>query len=162
MAVNPQQSVQALAHQLKDVDARVVFTTAHLLPVLQQVCDAAGLDIPTSNIVLIQGCSDGFTTLETAIDGAAAIESHRVTSPEELNRVALIVYSSGTTGKAKGIMLTHRNIVSMYVMVGRILCAQPRTWRQRLCCQCSTTELMFCQPCRCTSCMAIVCCATNR
>ncbi|KAJ1935492.1 4-coumarate--CoA ligase, partial [Linderina pennispora] len=118
MAVNPQQSVQALAHQLKDVGARVVFTTARLLPVLQQVCDTAGLDIPTSNIVLIQGCSDGFTTLDTAIDGAAAIEPHGVTDPEELTRVALIVYSSGTTGKAKGIMLTHRNIVSMYVMVG--------------------------------------------
>jgi malonyl-CoA/methylmalonyl-CoA synthetase len=51
---------------------------------------------------------DGGTLLERAMDAAPSFE----TVASAPNDLAAIVYTSGTTGRAKGAMLTHRNLAS--------------------------------------------------
>jgi 4-coumarate--CoA ligase len=53
--------------------------------------------------------------------------NERVARPVELdpkNDLAYLVYSSGTTGKPKGVMLTHTNIVSNILMLVAVASGQ--------------------------------------
>jgi long-chain acyl-CoA synthetase len=42
------------------------------------------------------------------IDGSTPVQTYNITEEE----LAVIIYTSGTTGKSKGVMLTHKNIIS--------------------------------------------------
>ena len=51
-------------------------------------------------------------TLAQWLDGAAHAAGAPAPVPPQAHDLAAIVYTSGTTGKPKGVMLTHRNVVS--------------------------------------------------
>jgi long-chain acyl-CoA synthetase len=105
------------AYIAKDCGAKVVFaeTTHHLEGLL-----AHASDLPeVQHFVLIRGDSDDsrVTTLATLLESegvdAEAFETKALLAkPEDL---ATFVYTSGTTGQPKGVMLTHGNIVSNVV-----------------------------------------------
>jgi acyl-CoA synthetase (AMP-forming)/AMP-acid ligase II len=103
--INPLCTVDELAHRLRDSNAAFLLTTPDSL-------DRARAAASASNVreLLIVGESSEATSFASLVaddDGSAP----NVTIEAEKDLVALL-YSSGTGGLPKGVMLTHRNLVA--------------------------------------------------
>jgi long-chain acyl-CoA synthetase len=112
-----------------DCGAKVVFaeTTNHLEGLLSKA-DA----LPkVEHYVLIKGESSDprVTTMAALLESGAGVDpaqfeaKARACKPDDL---ATFVYTSGTTGQPKGVMLTHRNIVSNVVSAMEVMNLQRR------------------------------------
>ncbi|PVH85077.1 acetyl-CoA synthetase-like protein [Cadophora sp. DSE1049] len=111
---NPASSVKELAFQLKDSGAKALVTHVSSLKIALQAAKLAGM---LQNRILLMGDekSGGVVHMQDFI--ASARETPRLERhvPKSTD-LSFLVYSSGTTGLPKGVMLTHRNIVSNTLM----------------------------------------------
>src|SRR5215217_452756 len=101
---------EQVAHQFANAGNRVVVTERHFLPTVL----AARLRVPAvDHVVLLDGRERDATSLHALEEsGTSAFrfgETWRAVAPEDL---ATIVYTSGTTGPAKGVELTHANALA--------------------------------------------------
>ncbi|KAJ2829866.1 hypothetical protein GGI24_002041 [Coemansia furcata] len=120
-ALAPDLSTAEVARRLAEVKANFVFVAAELIPVLLAACDLAGLDIDQEHIILVSGSCTGYTTLSSIYSetDTSLFEPYAIADVEEQrSKVAIIMYTSGTTGDAKGVVLTHGNLANMYTMAG--------------------------------------------
>ncbi|KAI7876378.1 acetyl-CoA synthetase-like protein [Lichtheimia hyalospora FSU 10163] len=104
---NPYYTENEFLHQIINSGARALVTVRTLLPTLLKVCTNAGT-IPKEHIFVF-GESDGNDESSTRHVKFPLQDAHCI---DPRNDVAFINYSSGTTGLAKGVMLTHHNIIS--------------------------------------------------
>ncbi|ORY11198.1 4-coumarate-CoA ligase-like protein [Clohesyomyces aquaticus] len=114
---NPGYTVEELAFQLKDSGAKSVVTQ---LPFIKSAKEAAGkAGIPENRIIIIGDQRDpsGMVKHFTSIRNTSGTARFRRTKAEPHDDLAFLVYSSGTTGHPKGVMLTHRNIVANVLML---------------------------------------------
>lgn len=95
--LHPREMVQII----EDADVSTVFASPKMAAGLQSALKEAGADL--RDVVMI-----GSPTYETLFAGQTATTP--VSDPEEL---AWLFYTSGTTGRAKGAMLSHRNLIAM-------------------------------------------------
>jgi acyl-CoA synthetase (AMP-forming)/AMP-acid ligase II len=102
---SPLSTAEGLAIQLDDSRARFLLTTPALLATALKAAVSTGVEE-----VFVLGEAEGATPFAQLLAGDAAPVSVDIDPARDL--VAL-PYSSGTTGRAKGVMLTHRNLVAM-------------------------------------------------
>jgi 4-coumarate--CoA ligase len=109
---NPGYTVEELAYQLKDSGARMLATQLPMLAVARKAAKEAGLD--DSAIILMGDARDeeGRFKHFTSIRNLSGATRHKKAKVDPTKDLSFLVYSSGTTGVPKGVMLCHRNIVA--------------------------------------------------
>lgn len=114
---NPGYTADELAFQLKDSGAKALATQKPFLKTALEACKKVGIE--EDRIILIGDEKDEtakykhFTNLRN-ISGATRFRKAKIDPHKDL---AFLVYSSGTTGHPKGVMLSHRNIVANTMMI---------------------------------------------
>lgn len=106
--------IEEFHHQIHTAGAKAVVTVPELLPVLSKVCSKVG--IPPERIFLFGEKSVGAARPFYSIAHPTKHIGHPIQGVDP-NDVAFLCFSSGTTGVAKGVMLTHRNFISQMISV---------------------------------------------
>ena len=104
--INSLYTVGEIANQLTSAGATWLFTVSPLFPQAAEAAKAAG--IPDDRLVVIDGAEGHPSLHDLLFDRAAPPE----VSFDPATHLAVLPYSSGTTGRPKGVQLTHRNIVA--------------------------------------------------
>jgi long-chain acyl-CoA synthetase len=130
--VNPLYTPRELAHQLSDSGARAILVLEAFAATVADVTERVSLDL-----IIISRLGDHFPPLKRIVTNAVVKYVKRMIRPYRLERtvdyrdalarghaldyrkpeighddLAFLQYTGGTTGVAKGAMLSHRNIVS--------------------------------------------------
>ena len=102
--VNPLYTANELTHQLEDSGAKFLLTVPPFLDAAREAAERAGIEQ-----VFVVGEGEGSTPFAELLGDPADAPEVEIDSGSDL---AVLPYSSGTTGLPKGVMLTHRNLVA--------------------------------------------------
>jgi len=108
--INPTYTAPEITHQLNDAGAVILVT----IPMFERVARAAIAGTRVTDLVVI-GAEDGLSLDDVM---GQPIEAQVPVDLDE--HVVVLPYSSGTTGRPKGVMLTHRNMVANVAQAGAV------------------------------------------
>ncbi len=104
--INVLFTAKDIVNQLTDSKAKMLIVVSALLPQAKEA--AAALGMSDDQLVVLDGAHGHPSAAALLGAGAAAPE----VAFDPSTHLAVLPYSSGTTGKPKGVMLTHRNLVA--------------------------------------------------
>jgi acyl-CoA synthetase (AMP-forming)/AMP-acid ligase II len=104
--INSLYTAGEIETQLRDAGATWLVTVSPLLPQAQVAVEAVG--IPHDRVIVLDGAPGHANLRDLLTSGANAPE----VSFDPATHIAVLPYSSGTTGIPKGVMLSHRNLVA--------------------------------------------------
>ncbi|WP_224814031.1 AMP-binding protein [Hasllibacter sp. MH4015] len=102
--INPTYTAPEIQHQLNDAGATMLVT----ISMFEEVARKAMAGTGCTELVVLDGGGDGALSLSDVM--GAELPAQAPVDVE--NDVVVLPYSSGTTGRPKGVMLTHRNLVA--------------------------------------------------
>jgi acyl-CoA synthetase (AMP-forming)/AMP-acid ligase II len=114
--VNPLYTANELGHQLRDSGAKFLLT----VPPFIEAALAAAADSPVEEVFVLGEAEDA--TPVTELLGGGPAPQVDIDPAADL---AVLPYSSGTTGLPKGVMLSHRNLVANLVQVQATMPVEP-------------------------------------
>ncbi|THG33425.1 AMP-binding protein [Naasia lichenicola] len=104
--INSLYTADEIVAQLTDASATWLFTVSPLLPHAAAAADRLGF--AADHLIVLDG-ADGHPSLRDLLSEGEPAPDVQFDPAEH---IAVLPYSSGTTGRPKGVMLTHRNLVS--------------------------------------------------
>jgi acyl-CoA synthetase (AMP-forming)/AMP-acid ligase II len=119
-SVNSLYTPGELAHQLADSGAKLLFTVSPFLD--RATAAAAQVGLP-ADAVLVLDAAERRTGLRDLLATTAPTPEQTVSGAD----TAVLPYSSGTTGRAKGVILTHRNLVANLQQIAAMGEVSPET-----------------------------------
>ncbi|WP_199844770.1 4-coumarate--CoA ligase family protein [Streptomyces sp. DSM 15324] len=108
--VNALFTANDIAKQLTDANATMLITVSALLPQAREAAESAG--IAPRRLIVLDGDGEAATGHPNAGDLLAQDAPAPQADFDPARHLAVLPYSSGTTGDPKGVMLTHRNLVA--------------------------------------------------
>ncbi|EGP86132.1 unnamed protein product [Zymoseptoria tritici ST99CH_1A5] len=115
--VNPGYTVDELAFQLKDSGARALLTQLPMLEMALKAAEKVGISREFIALIGDERDKEGRVKHFTSIRNISGASRYRRTKIDGDKDLAFLVYSSGTTGLPKGVMLSHRNIIANTLQV---------------------------------------------
>ncbi|MBC9727160.1 4-coumarate--CoA ligase family protein [Streptomyces sp. TRM68367] len=116
--VHPLATVEEFAKQLRDSAARWIITVSPLLDAAREAAEHTG------GVTEIFVC-DSAPGHRSLIDMLASAAPEPAVDIDPVEDVAVLPYSSGTTGRPKGVMLTHRQIATNLAQLQPAIAAGP-------------------------------------
>ncbi|MEG3639496.1 amino acid adenylation domain-containing protein [Magnetococcus sp. PR-3] len=114
--IDPDYPAPRVAAILEDAEATVLMTASAFLPQLERLLEAHGQTLPKTLIVLdgqvadiSQALQQGFTDVVCFDRQQLAPQTYQPPRRTEAD-LAYIIFTSGTTGRPKGVMLSHANV----------------------------------------------------
>ncbi|KAJ1769962.1 hypothetical protein IW140_004477 [Coemansia sp. RSA 1813] len=125
VALDPRLGAQELTIRLKEIGSTAVaaaFVDAQAVEALESATKIAGVKLPRKAVFIVADTDE--RTEHMKLDDMVQeniglpFTPYPYTPEETATMPALVIYSSGTSGRAKGVVLTHRNILACNIMAG--------------------------------------------
>ncbi len=117
--INVLFTAKDIVKQLTDSKATMLIAVSALLPQAKEAAAAVGMS--DDQLVVLDG-ADGHPSAADLLGAGAAVPE---VSFDPATHLAVLPYSSGTTGNPKGVMLTHRNLVANVAQTRPVQDVQP-------------------------------------
>ncbi|KAL3618513.1 putative CoA ligase ccl7 [Castilleja foliolosa] len=111
--VNPMYTASELSKQIQDSTSKLIITVEELLPKVKDFCLPVVLLNASKKLGSSIGKIPSITLFSELVNNVGSVNFNRIKQDD----VAALLYSSGTTGTSKGVVLTHRNFIAASLMV---------------------------------------------